>query len=839
MRYFLGSFLLWLVAGGNLLASDPAFDLQGPRVDMRVKRGDQTLPIGEVPNLMPGDRLWIHPDLPESQSAHFVLVVAFLRGATNPPPPEWLTRVETWSREVRSEGIFIIVPAEAQQAILFLAPETGGDFSTLRNAVRGKPGAFVRATQDLRAASMDRMRLESYLEEVRSQNDPKSLKVHTELAARSLGIRLEQQCFDKPTDQQVPCLSAHTDGTVLEDTGNNTVVDQLTTGNTRDLMNQISSSSMVGGGSYSPYIGAIVDTARILSSLHTAHYQYIPALALSDKDSLNLRLSVPPSFLNPKSVVVVALPPVGPAHLPILRPVNPSDSYCAQKTDLVLPAEGAPLVYATHMARELSLHIDTKNGPVEVKAHADSSQGGFVLNTPVPPLPEEELIGALHGKWGFDNWEGPRFRLSSSHTTRWTVAASDQSALVVGREDVLHLENGNSTCTERIEMQTGSAKPVKLNWKSPHPDSLEVAIPLKEASPGTATLNFYQYGQEKPDSISLHTYAEAASLEGFIFHVGDQKAVLKGNRLDEVAKATLGGILWTPTQLKRVQEFDQLTLNTTSQTTALEQGKKLNAAVFLQDGRELKIPFTVQPQRPQLILLNRSVQEENGAQIQSIHLGKPDDLPMYGHLVFFLRSLVPSHFPRSQKIELAAEDGSFHTLLNLTDGGLILEDNRTVMGRIDPQERLGMSAFGPIHVRAISEEGIASDWIPLGTLVRLPGLKDLRCPRTAAKPCALTGTNLFLVDSFSTTKEFENPIEVPVDFTGTLIMVPHPVTGQLYLKLRDDPETVQTLTLPVMNSGSAVTTPAKSNPSTLPSGASVQTPEQSAVEEADATESRK
>ena len=125
--------------------------------------------------LLPGDRLWIHPDLPESQSTHFVLIVAFLRGATNPPPPEWFTRVETWNRDVRNEGVFVTVPAEAQQALIFLAPETGGDFSTLRAAVRGRPGAFVRATQDLQAASWDRMRLEAYLAEVKvtSQTDPK------------------------------------------------------------------------------------------------------------------------------------------------------------------------------------------------------------------------------------------------------------------------------------------------------------------------------------------------------------------------------------------------------------------------------------------------------------------------------------------------------------------------------------------------------------------------------------------------------------------------------------------------------------------------------------------
>ena len=81
MRYCFRLLLLWLVAWSGLHANAQAFDLAGPKVDVHVKRGEVTLPIGEVPNLLPGDRLWIHPDLPESQSAHYVLVVAFLRGS--------------------------------------------------------------------------------------------------------------------------------------------------------------------------------------------------------------------------------------------------------------------------------------------------------------------------------------------------------------------------------------------------------------------------------------------------------------------------------------------------------------------------------------------------------------------------------------------------------------------------------------------------------------------------------------------------------------------------------------------------------------------------------------
>jgi len=41
----------------------------------------------------------------------------------------------------------LTVPKDAQQLLVFLAPETGGDFNTLVNAVRGRPGAFVRTSR--------------------------------------------------------------------------------------------------------------------------------------------------------------------------------------------------------------------------------------------------------------------------------------------------------------------------------------------------------------------------------------------------------------------------------------------------------------------------------------------------------------------------------------------------------------------------------------------------------------------------------------------------------------------------------------------------------------------
>jgi hypothetical protein len=862
---------LLLVAATACFGDAPAFDLAGPKVDVHVQRGGVTLPIAEVPNLLPGDRLWIHPDLPESQSTRYVLIVAFLRGATNPPPPEWYRRVETWNRQVREEGVFVVVPAEAQQALLFLAPETTGDFATLRKAVHDRPGAFVRAGQDLQQASWDRLRLDAYLAQVKTlpQNDAKFLKERTELLARSLGIRVDQQCFDKPTEQQAPCLVQHSEGLVLDDSNAQSVVSQMANGSAADMMSQLSYSPMAGAGAFSPYVGAIVDMARILSSMHTARYQYIPALALPQKgqeDTLNLRLNVPPSFRDPKSVIVVALPPVGPSHPPQMHsaePVlatgvnsvsnsgqaqaqNPAAIYCATKPELTLSADGAPLVFATAMAHELTLHIETKatlpspgyphpelvqpgsialskttETGIDVPIEPRPSEGGFVLEKPLPVFPEAEVVAELRGKWGFDSWEGLKFRLRSPREGGWVVPVTDRNALITGRDDTLHIQGESTLCVEDVEAtlpaassQASEVKPLKLAWKSPKPELLDVTVPLKDAAPGTVTVAIQQYGMAKPEGLPLTAYAEAASIEHLTLSAGDKVAQLKGKRLDEVDSADLAGITFTPTALNRVQDFDQLEMSATGATSTLQPGSDYSAKVTLHDGRTLHVPATVSAPRPQVDLLSKGVQHDEsegdpGVQ-PPVRLGSPNDLPLQRKLVFFLRSRVPSVFPRNEKIELASVDGSFQTALSLADGSLMLEDARTAVVVLDPMARFGSSAFGPVQLRAVTADGVSGDWVPLGTLVRLPGFtagpgsKDLRCPRNPNKPCQLTGTNLFLITEVGTTPDMANAVDVSAEFTGNAISIPNVVrsgangsSGTLYLRLRDDPSTVQTLNLPI------------------------------------------
>ena len=225
------------------------------------------------------------------------------------------------------------MPKEAQQVILFLAPETGGDFSTLRSAVRGRPGVFVRASQDLLEAGFEQARIEKYVASMRfvPAGDPKALIDHSNFLARTLSLKPNEECFQRPIDLQYNCLTQTGNQTLLDDGHGETIVSSLTNATNAGFYSAASSTSLMGGGLYSAYVGAVVDLVRIMSGLHTAHYQYIPAIAFPSGESLNLRLNTPPSFNNPKSVIVIGLPAIQSSTPPPLRVADAKQISCLLK----------------------------------------------------------------------------------------------------------------------------------------------------------------------------------------------------------------------------------------------------------------------------------------------------------------------------------------------------------------------------------------------------------------------------------------------------------------------------------------------------------------------------
>jgi len=788
----------------NLRADAAAFDLTGPKVDVRVQRDGRTLPISEVPNLQAGDRLWVHPDLPDTQSVRYLMVICFLRGSTNPPPDSWFTRVDAWSKPVHDEGVYVSVPDGAEEAVVFLAPETGGAFATLRSAVRGKPGAFVRAAQDLEQASLDRQRLEKYLDSVReaASSDPEQMKARSALLARSLNMRLDQQCFDKPSAQQAPCLIQNTDQLVLDDAHSQTMVATLSSGPSSDLLVQVSATPTAGGGYYSAYVGAVVDVVRILGTAHTAQYQYIPALALPKKDNLNLRLNTPPSFRNPKSVIVIALPLVLPAANPPLRPIDAAQIFCIDKPSLVLPAGGAPLVFATELAHNFVLHVETKSGPgVDLPAVPDPGQGGFEIDTKAMQSVElqGEVSGILRGVWGFRSFEGPRFRLRGSSPEQWVVASKDASALIIGREDTLHLDSPDACCVRSVSLRDEKGKVIEAEWKTAKPEELEVKVPLQNATAGMLTVTIHKMGTRQADEIPLHTYSEAGRLDAFDIHSGDADGVLKGTRLDQVTAIDVSGLRFTPDGLSRANQRDELRLvcHDASVTQRLQPGDSIAVHVALQDGRSMDLKTAVEAPRPRVTVLSKSVLLDSSGPPSTVRLENQDELSQDARLNFFLKTLVPENFPSTEKIEVATADEAFRVMLSEKDGNLTLQDSKTIFAVLDPMKLLGPTAFGPLKFRPVDGDGTDGDWQPLVTLVRIPVLEGIRCARDGEKQCTLNGDKLFLIDAVSSDPDFTNSVTVPDGFVQVGLTIPQPKGKTLYLKLRDDPSTVVTADVPI------------------------------------------
>src|SRR5208283_2142480 len=110
-----------------------------------------------------------------------------------------------------------------------------------------------------------------------------------------------------------------------------------------------------------------------------------------------------------------------------------------------------------------------------------------------------------------------------------------------------------------VALHDDHEKHLKADWKIVKSDELEVHVPLKDASPGFLTMTVKKFGLREPDEIRLHTYAEAARLDGFAIHAGDPEGVLKGTRLDQVMELEAGALDFKTKAISRANQQDELT----------------------------------------------------------------------------------------------------------------------------------------------------------------------------------------------------------------------------------------------------------------------------------------
>ena len=792
--------ILALCTAANAFADDARFDLHGPSIDVRVTRGGVTLPIMQVPNLLPNDQLQLKLDLSATQSNHLLLIVAFLRTSTNEPPDDWFTKIETWNLPP-SKMTTVVVPEGATHAVLFIAPETGGDFKTLRSAVKGNPGLFIRADISLNKASFEQQRIERYLKGMQAValEDAKTIAARSARLATSLALKPNADCFKQPVEDQVDCLTQQSTPILLDDGHGPSFSSAISTGASSDFL--VEAGTAPDGGSYSPYVGTLVDLIHLIGTLHTAQYRYIPAITFPEDSTLILKLNAPPSFYNPKSVIVVGLPMIRPTELPRVRVLNNGRPSCLLDPAMTLSFRGAPLLFSSGLAHELMLEVEAHNSFYEIPLRVDAVQGGLMIDdeskrqillsaahklgdssTSAPGT----IAGRIRGRWGFDSFLGPQLTFQVSPGRNWKVTGIDQ--FIAGQAAQLNLLGDDTACVEKVTLtdNQGMSKPVTVTSDdSASSESSRLEVSLKDAAPGPYSFMIKQFGSSSLVRIPVIAYSSQIHFEQVLMHPEDATALLVGQGVENVASVKIAGHTFLPFGPGGDDHSLQLHSQGGSVITA-----KASATVVLKNGRTFSVPAVAQDAGATLQLL--SVESVPDAQNRMDIVFNSDKDLVFGTLHFVVQSR--GAFPHTQAIEIATVDGSNRTTVSLSSGSLVLQDEHTAVGTVDLMDVFDLSAFGPLRVRAVPDDGTFGEWIPIGTLVRTPKITAVDCKEAGREAgCKVTGSNLFLAAEFSTNHNFNPSASVPTGFNEETFVLPMKIAGgeaMLYMRLRDDLQAV-------------------------------------------------
>jgi hypothetical protein len=764
-------------------AASSSFDLVGPRLIVTVSHDGVTLPLERTPNLAEGDKVSIRLDLPDGQGERYRIIAAFLRGAIDRPPKEWFHEGLSWKPE--SADLSLVVPKGAHQMALFIMPEKGGNASSIISAVRKQPGAFVRAVQELNQASLDRARLDTFMRAVQRAEgkDPASVATVSPILTRSLAIKLKAECLQLSADTQSACLTGDRETLLLADTHSSALADTLT-GTPTDLAFQLSATPQAGYGSYSSYIGVVRDLFRLFGAFQSTQLQFIPALAQMADGGATILLNTPVSFARPTTVMVVALPAIEAPKPPPLKRTTPDVALCA-RSGLVLPVEGAPLIYATGYARNMVLRLTRTDGTqANIPLRSDPTMGGFVADGPIPAGPFASTIaGQLHGDWGFAPFDGPGFALSQPGGGDWKAA--DRTSLVAGRSNDLELIGEGGGCVTRIDMQRGDGPAQPVTWKQSGQHGIVVTLPLEKIEPGPVSILLQRAGETAPAIVRLRAYREAGNLDDLAIHAGDDEALLTGARLDQVTSVKIGELIFQPGTLTRIDKQDRLTLRAEDPVAArtFEAGKSATAEVSFNSGRHKKLEVVIDPPRTAATLVRVTGESPPRHGLLPVALSS-GVFAQDARLSFAFHLEGSAKLTGRETIEIGTADGRVATIIQ-PGKGYDLQDANTGIVAFDTADTLGPTAYGPLRFRVVTEE-TASTWTPLATVARLPEILTLACVR--GKECRIRGNRLFLIRAIGTTPGFQQIQNVPDGFVATEIETRPTPDGRIFLRLRDAPQ---------------------------------------------------
>ena len=200
----------------------------------------------------------------------------------------------------------------------------------------------------------------------------------------------------------------------------------------------------------------------------------LPALGLGHGDTLALVLNTPPSFVDPKSVLMVALPAIRPPAALMPHREAGAPSPCLGATAPLMPLAISPLYYATTYARDLVLRVPLPGQTsADVPIVPDPVRGGLVIapGTVLPGGIAGPIAATVHGMWGFEPFTGPEITLTAPGDWHWQRKDA-------GKEDgPIALTGAASACVVAVTVKTPHGTPQPVKWKVAKADEITVSLP--------------------------------------------------------------------------------------------------------------------------------------------------------------------------------------------------------------------------------------------------------------------------------------------------------------------------------------------------------------------------
>ena len=138
--------------------------------------------------------------------------------------------------------------------------------------------------------------------------------------------------------------------------------------------------------------------------------------------------------------------------------------------------------------------------------------------------------------------------------------AGDESALVIGREDTIHLRAAHAQCVAELFLRDGSGKQTRLAFKSTGAGELEVKVPLQDAPSGDFAILVQDLGAEHPHRFPCMPTPRPAGWRASRCTRATRRGSSAATALDEVDGLVIRGIDFSPGTLSATNGRDELTM---------------------------------------------------------------------------------------------------------------------------------------------------------------------------------------------------------------------------------------------------------------------------------------